>query len=510
MSCARSHVMLLPLAGVSLFVWPLAALAEESLRLDHVAVTYSGVDQDYAKALGRTVEAARAAAVEQFGMDMPETITLSVSLDPKGGTRLFCDGQDRLFLTVRNTRDLRKPSSSGVFHIYGMCHELGHLGMYRAVRDHAWLTTAAAEGWAHYLGSRIVDAVFKREGAELWPDRYDYSEDGMKRLEGQLAGAGPSPVVRGAGLWKELVDIVGDKGAARIFQAWGKTTYEPAEPGKSLGEALAAANSDKRLSAWWSRAESEFVFKRPKSGLAAHTAKKEQLVAQPRELAHDDGAAAGKNSFAGSGHAVRFEVPGDSWYLTGVRIHGSRYGVPAPPKEDFHVWLCDKDFKVIADFPFPYGSFARGQEAWVPFEVSPTNVPPSFILCVGFNPTATKGVYVSRDAAAGEHSLVGLPGGGSEPSQEGDWMIRASVDQIAGANAVARDAGENVRPAARPSRKWKDSSGKFEVEAVFLGLEDDTVQLRKADGQAISVPLDKLSTADQQYVRQTVRKQNRR
>ncbi len=159
------------------------------------------------------------------------------------------------------------------------------------------------------------------------------------------------------------------------------------------------------------------------------TAKENKPADQSRELAHDDGQSAGKRSIAGSGHAVRFEAPGDSWYLTEVRIYGSRYGYPAPPKENFHVWLCDKDFKVISDNPFPYSKFPYGDPSWVTLKIKPTRVPAEFIVCVGFNPEATKGVYVHYDAEGSGNSLVGLPGRDGKDFEKGDWLIRAKLDK---------------------------------------------------------------------------------
>jgi hypothetical protein len=148
----------------------------------------------------------------------------------------------------------------------------------------------------------------------------------------------------------------------------------------------------------------------------------------PQELSHDDGEPAKKSSLAGSGHAVKFAVKGSNWLLTEVRIFGSRYGYPQPPTEDFHVWLCDKDFKSIADFPFPYSTFKRGQPEWVSFKVKPARVPKEFFVCVGFDPTATKGVYVSADKESSGHSYTGLPGREPKPFTGGDWLIRATVD----------------------------------------------------------------------------------
>lgn len=148
-----------------------------------------------------------------------------------------------------------------------------------------------------------------------------------------------------------------------------------------------------------------------------------------QELVHDDGQMAGKSSIAGGGHAVRFQVDGDSWYVTSVSLHGSRYGYPQPPQEDFNVWICDEHFKPMATFHFPYGSFTRGEPEWKSFRVRPTRVPSKFIVSFGFNPQQTKGVYVSYDAEGSGDSLVGVPEQGEpEPWTKGDWLIRCKVE----------------------------------------------------------------------------------
>lgn len=166
------------------------------------------------------------------------------------------------------------------------------------------------------------------------------------------------------------------------------------------------------------------------AGNAPATAMLADLAGKPRELAQDDGKIANKKSIAGGGHAVRFETGGGTWYLTSVSLHGSRYGYPTAPKEDFHVWLCDEQFKVITDFSMPYSRFQRGDPRWVPLKVKPTLVPEKFIVCFGFNPTATKGVFVSYDGQASGNSLVGVPGRKAGPFESGDWMIRATLDQL--------------------------------------------------------------------------------
>ncbi|MAT72171.1 MAG: hypothetical protein CMJ58_21905 [Planctomycetaceae bacterium] len=55
-------------------------------------------------------------------------------------------------------------------------------------------------------------------------------------------------------------------------------------------------------------------------------------------------------------------------------------------------------------------------------------------------------------------------------------------------------------------RTWTDKTGKFKIEAEFLEVLDGNVQLKRADGQTISVPLTKLSKADQTHLRELARK----
>lgn len=150
-----------------------------------------------------------------------------------------------------------------------------------------------------------------------------------------------------------------------------------------------------------------------------------------KELSHDDGKMADKRSIGGGGYGVRFEVDSDSYYVTSVSLHGSRYGEARPPQEDFNVWVCDDQFKPIATFHFPYSSYARAAPAWKSFKIKPTKVPKNFIVCFGFNAHQTKGVYVSYDnEPTTGSSVTGVPGQGEpQPFELGDWLIRCKVEK---------------------------------------------------------------------------------
>jgi hypothetical protein len=156
-------------------------------------------------------------------------------------------------------------------------------------------------------------------------------------------------------------------------------------------------------------------------------------AAKARELSHDSGAMANKLSINGGGHAVKFNVDGDSNYVTSVSLHGSRYGEARPPKENFKIWICDTQFKPIATFEFPYSSYTRGNPGWKSFRVRPTLVPREFIVCFGFNPHQTKGIYASYDDKPGETSLIGVPGQSDPtPFSKGNWLIRCKVEDRGG------------------------------------------------------------------------------
>ncbi len=50
------------------------------------------------------------------------------------------------------------------------------------------------------------------------------------------------------------------------------------------------------------------------------------------------------------------------------------------------------------------------------------------------------------------------------------------------------------------ARQWTDSSGKYHQEAELVEFDGHLVVLKKAKGQLVAVPLNSLSTADQQYL----------
>jgi serine/threonine protein kinase/formylglycine-generating enzyme required for sulfatase activity len=220
-----------------------------------------------------------------------------------------------------------------------------------------------------------------------------------------------------------------------------------------------------------------------KSGLGGQELAKDDgsSVWRIKELAKDGGSSAGQSSERGSGHAVRFEAPSKDCYLMAVRIFGSRYGDPQPPRENAFVWLCDTSFQKIAEFAVPYSYFVRGGPRWVTIPVRPTKVPLDFIVCVGFNPTRTKGVYVHYDSGGSGSSFLGLPGGMGQPFDKGDWLIRAVVreENTPATNGVPRRYGMTGAAPATPKSSSAVSGRKSEPSPRPAGAPETREDIDK-------------------------------
>jgi hypothetical protein len=163
------------------------------------------------------------------------------------------------------------------------------------------------------------------------------------------------------------------------------------------------------------------------------TTKTDAAGRTPNVLKYGDGKADGKKSYGGSGHLIRFEMPQGIDRVRGLRIHGSRYGLPQAPDEDFEITLLNEDRSETLDSKAaPYRLFKRGKETWVRVLFDDeVEVPPVFWVALNFNAQQTKGVYVSYDTSTeGKYSRVGLVGDEEEPKETdfgGDWMVQVML-----------------------------------------------------------------------------------
>ncbi len=153
----------------------------------------------------------------------------------------------------------------------------------------------------------------------------------------------------------------------------------------------------------------------------------------PTLLSYGDGKPDGKKSYGGNGHMIRFELPEGVTKVKGIRIHGSRYGLPQAPNEDFEItFLNEKRDEVLHTESAPYKLFKRGKENLVRviFDKE-VELPPTFWIALDFNAEQTKGVYLSYDTSTkGQYSRVGKAGDDEEPKETdfaGDWMVQVML-----------------------------------------------------------------------------------
>jgi hypothetical protein len=75
------------------------------------------------------------------------------------------------------------------------------------------------------------------------------------------------------------------------------------------------------------------------------------------------------------------------------------------------------------------------------------------------------------------------------------------VEFLIGERSFAADSSAPSADGAKSAtRTWKDSTGKFTIEAKFLAVQDGKVSLLRTDGKRIELPLSRLRDDDQKYV----------
>lgn len=76
------------------------------------------------------------------------------------------------------------------------------------------------------------------------------------------------------------------------------------------------------------------------------------------------------------------------------------------------------------------------------------------------------------------------------------WVLLTIPAMALGADS-ARKTGARTPPA--PIRTWTDASGTHKVRATLVDVQEGNVRLKKTDGTIVTVPLEKLSEADQKW-----------
>jgi len=73
-------------------------------------------------------------------------------------------------------------------------------------------------------------------------------------------------------------------------------------------------------------------------------------------------------------------------------------------------------------------------------------------------------------------------------------------EAVAEKEPANRPAGKSAKAAAEKPRTWRDASGSYEIEATLISFDAAKATLRRTDGREVSVPIKKLSQADQDHL----------
>ncbi len=185
-------------------------------------VDFSGTTGEYGEAMARIVEISCGAFESLYGIKMPERIVVLVI--KADSLRLWNDGNDRITLELPSQEKLGPPAKSGAHHVYGLCHEVSHIAMYRNIKDVASLPPGWGEGWAHYAASMgILPEVWARLGSAAWPEPHNYfGSSGPARLLKQFVGmdpASPDAHLQAAKIFYDAEQKYGKSGVGQAMNA---------------------------------------------------------------------------------------------------------------------------------------------------------------------------------------------------------------------------------------------------------------------------------------------------
>lgn len=186
----------------------------------HVRVEYPSSLEQHARHIAQICDAAWQAYADLYGLPLPETIQVKITLDPKQRLRLFTDGKDTIFFQLADERQLLPPTQGGPHNVYGFCHEMGHIVFYHRMKNTTGMPEGVGEGWAHYFGSVVVSHVYEKLGEKVWTPPHNYHESsGLPRLLRQVQTEERlrhDPTARGAKVLYDVERKFGKKGLGQV------------------------------------------------------------------------------------------------------------------------------------------------------------------------------------------------------------------------------------------------------------------------------------------------------
>ncbi len=141
----------------------------EKVTSGHFVIKYDKDVETYALASARILNFVWDRS-EELGFYPPKEVKFNLIKSDRDV--IFVD-RNKLMITLEYT-DINI-AKSGKNHVYGFCHEMGHLCMFNITPNkNNWMTKEYREGWAEYFGERMIALLYEKYGINVWPDPYDY------------------------------------------------------------------------------------------------------------------------------------------------------------------------------------------------------------------------------------------------------------------------------------------------------------------------------------------------
>jgi len=168
-------------------------------RKGSVAVIAKGLDEPYMDAFAGIADMACRGYGEVFGLGFPSPIYIVAEKDQGNPNMLNTDGTRTVYFTFRSDKDLLPPRKSGLLHVFGLSHELGHIAFSGSfpkgftLKDN--MADAVYQAWADYSAAkRIIPFIHESCNYCPWPHSYDFlAEEGPRHLSAFLKAKGIAP-----------------------------------------------------------------------------------------------------------------------------------------------------------------------------------------------------------------------------------------------------------------------------------------------------------------------------
>lgn len=403
----------------------------------HVVVVNDGVEAAYAKAIENLVETAWVGYTTDLGLSLPDRITVNLKLDPNAvKTPFSTDTKDQIYAPIASMKELRP--KSGVNHLYGLCHEMGHIALRHGMRSVFQVHQDVEEALVALLGTIVLDYVYDQKGPNLWPVPFDY-----KRAQGTA-------------LLRKLIQTlplkdphVAEKGFWRLYQTLGKAQFSLAlkrclkdrpsgadflpsflsEIQKVSGKSFPGLFPEQLMQApfTWTPGppdlRDETLFKALQVTPTGNDAI--DLKYHSRSLSSKPER---RESIEGMAYFQLFRLPweGGGSVLLSVEIFGCRFGSREDDDAEVVVWVCDSKMKILAERKFAYREL-NWECGWcsVPWK-EPVDIARVFFVGIFFDANADKGYHMGFQKDVSGHSYTGTPWG-ITLLKDKDWLFRVKV-----------------------------------------------------------------------------------